>query len=103
MKVKDLIKMDIDIDVYDNVTDDGIGIAFCGAQELTDEGKAKFEIALNLDVEIEDDVAIVNVESGISPEKWKSNLRNASEFFYSAAGYCADSDYQKWFKESEET
>ena len=98
MKVKDLIKMDIDVDVYDNVTDDGIAVAFCGAQELTEEGKAEFEIALNLDVEIEGDVAIVNVESGIHPEKWESNLKNASRFFWSAAGYCNDSDYQRWFK-----
>lgn len=98
MKVKDLIKMDIDVDVYDNVTDDGIAIAFCGALELTDEGKAKFEIALNLDIEsLDESVCIVDVDG----ENWKRNLKNASEFFYSAAGYCADSDYQKWFKESE--
>ena len=103
MKVKDLIKLDIDIDVYDNVTDDGIAIAFCGPIELTDEGKFKFEIALNREVELSDGVAVVNVEDEYFPDNWELYLKNASEFFYSAAGYCSESDYQKWFKESEET
>ena len=103
MKVKDLIKMDIDVDVYDNVCDD-IGIAFCGALELTDEGKAKFEIALNLDVESldEDDaVCVINVDDEFFPDNWKFNLKRAKEFFYAAAGYCSESDWNKWFKESE--
>lgn len=98
MKVKDLIKMDIDVDVYDNVCDD-IGIAFCGALELTDAGKAKFEIALNLEVEsLDDGVCIINVEDEFFPDNWKFNLRQAKDFFYSAAGYCSEADWNTWFK-----
>ena len=96
MKVKDLIEMDIDIDVYDSVCDD-IGIAFVGAQKLTEAGKAKFAQTLELEVEICGDVCIVNVEDETDPEKWKSNLKNAKQFFWAAAGYCPVSDYERWF------
>lgn len=104
MKVRDLIKMSIDIDVYDNVCE-ALSIAFCGPIELTDEGKAKFEIALNLDVEIdeENNVAIVNIEDEFFPDLWKYNLKAAKNFFYSAAGYCSGADWEKWFVDNDHT
>ena len=36
MKIKDLLEMEIDVDVYDNVCEE-LAIAFCGATKLTEE------------------------------------------------------------------
>lgn len=102
MKVKDFIKLDGDTDVYDNVTEE-LGIAFCGPMEMTEEGAAYFETALNLDITIDTSgkftTATVNCEDEFFPELWKYNLKKASEFFYAAAGYCDADDYDRWFKE----
>lgn len=94
MKVKDLLKKDIDIDVYDNVCEE-LGIAFCGPQELTEEGRKHFGRALNLDVELTDKCAIVDVDG---PEgEWQKNLRQAKLLFASIAGYCSVENWNKWF------
>ena len=50
MKIKDLIKKDIDVEVYDNVTQEIIDISFVGPLELTEEGKEKFKEVLEYDV-----------------------------------------------------
>ena len=102
MKVKDLIKMDVDVDVYDNVCE-ALAVAFVGPLELTDEGKFEFENALNLEVELDESngVCIVNVEDEFFPDLWKCNLKNARKFFCSAAGYCSEKDYDKWFAEDD--
>lgn len=96
MKVKDLIQMDVDIDVYDNVCEE-LGIAFCGALHLTEKGKRKFVDVLEYDVTLTNNggyiVAIVDVDG----ENWKTKLRNAKEFFESAAGYCTTEEYDEWF------
>lgn len=87
-----------DIDVYDNVCEE-LGIAYCGGIELTKAGEEQFKEVLDYEIEIETNprysVAIVDVDK----HDWKSRLKKAKEFFYSAAGYCADTDYEKWFKE----
>ncbi len=87
-----------DIDVYDNVCEE-LGIAYCGGIELTKAGEEYFKEVLDYEIEIETNprysVAIVDVDK----RDWKSRLRKAKEFFYSAAGYCKDSDYRKWFRE----
>lgn len=100
MKVRDLLPMEIDIDVYDNVCDD-IGIAFCGPMELTEAGKEHFEEVLDYPVTLRkysgDIVAIVIVDN---PGKgWEKRLNKAKDFFYSLAGYCDCDDYDKWFRE----
>lgn len=99
MKVKDLLEMEIDIDVYDNVCEE-LAIAFCGAIKLTEEGGRHFANVLEYDVKILEnsflgDVAIVNVddEEGI----WQKKLEGAKELFYSLAGYCSSTDYERWF------
>lgn len=88
-----------DIDVYDNVCEE-LGIAYCGEIELTKEGKEYFKEVLEYYIDIEENsrypVAIVDVDG---PEGvWQKKLKKAKEFFYSAAGYCSDENYQKWFK-----
>ncbi len=99
MTVSDLIKMEIDIDVYDNVLDD-IGIAFCGPLELTEAGKKKFREVLDYKVffrnSVYGQVAIVDVDA-IQEEVWRKKLSNAKNFFWSAAGYCAVSNFKRWF------
>lgn len=101
MKVRDLLKMEIDIDVYDDVCEE-LGIAFCGAYELTDEAKEHFAEALEYDVEFHNNgAAIVGIVHVDDPDEavWESRLEKAIELFYSLAGYCAADDYDKWFKE----
>ena len=109
IKVKDLLKMDVDVDVYDNITEE-LAIAFCGAVELTDEGKFYFEVILNRDVELyeENGVAIVDCDDEFFPnERGVSGLTTnefyldmAKELFYSAAGYCTEEKYNRFFKEN---
>lgn len=99
MTIKDLIQMDIDIDVYDDVCEE-LGIAFCGPQPLTPAGQEHFAGIMDYTVEIinngSETVAIVNIDD---PEEsvWTARLEKAKEFFDSAAGYCACSDYDRWF------
>ena len=99
MTIKDLIQMDIDIDVYDDVCEE-LGIAFCGPQPLTPEGQEHFKEVMEYNVSIHNNgcetIALVCIDD---PETkiWKKRLRKAIEFFESAAGYCACSDYDKWF------
>ena len=96
MKIKDFIKMEIDIDVYDNV-EESLAIAFCGPAELTAEGKRKFAEALEYDIDVDEryGAAVVDVDC---PD-WTNKLTEAKAFFYAAAGYCREDLYDKWFKE----
>lgn len=100
MKIKDLLKLDIDVDVYDNV-EDGIEIAFCGPMELTDAGKEKFADVLEYDCVLQNDICMVytDEQDGVKFDKYKKRLRIAEYFFYALAGYCSADDYDKWFVE----
>ena len=99
MKVRDLLKMDICVDVYDNVCEE-LGIAFVGAVELTDEGKKVFAEPLGYDVTLTNGwqglvYAIVDVDG----DDWEDRLRKAKDLFYSLAGFCTVDEYAKWVKE----
>lgn len=97
--VADLLKQEVDIDLCDNVTEE-LYIAFCGPVELTVEGYAEFAGALSLPVELHDDIAIVCVDG---PEGiWQKRLAVAEHLFHAAAGYCATSDYKRWFTDGTE-
>ena len=100
MKVRDLLPMEIDIDVYDDVCEE-LAIAYCGPMELTEDGMKEFGEVLDYDCEMLAPpkgygcgCVIVHVDG----ENWKKKLRRAKDFFESMAGYCADEDFQKWFK-----
>ena len=103
MTVKDLIQQDIDIDVYDDVCEE-LGIAFCGPCELTEEGQKEFAEVMDYEIEINNDsygglsCATVLIDDP-ADKVWKSRLRKAIKFFHAAAGYCACSDYDRWFKD----
>lgn len=103
MTVRDLIQMEIDIDVYDDVCEE-LGIAFCGPLELTEEGEKEFADVMDYHVMINPHsygnlpAAIVLIDD-LDDEVWQERLEKAKCFFESAAGYCACEDYDKWFKE----
>lgn len=99
MTIRELIQQEIDIDVYDDVCEE-LGIAFCGPQPLTSEGEKEFaeimdyEIQINLHSYGNLPAAILCID-GL--DDWHERLRKAKHFFWSAAGYCACDDYDKWF------
>lgn len=103
MTIRDLIQMEIDIDVYDDVCED-LAIAFCGPQLLTDEGEKEFADIMDYEVEINPcsygglPAAIVLVDDP-DEKVWEERLAKAKRFFDGAAGYCACDDYDRWFKE----
>ena len=103
MKVKEFIKQEICVDVVDDVCEE-LYIAFDGPLELTDKGKRHFSEVLNYEITLNqigwnDIVGIVAIDDP-DDSVWEARLEKAKEFFESAAGYCADSDYKKWFKET---
>ena len=93
MKVRDLIKTDIDIDVYDDY-DERLGIAYCYGYKPTEEGERHFKEALDMEVEIKDGlggaVAIVHCENG-------KEATRAMDLFNALAGWCSIDDFYKWF------
>lgn len=100
MLVKDMFTKEFydkygDIDVYDDVCEE-LGIAFCGAL-LTDEGKEHFAMVLYDEAEINDGVAVVLLDC-MAEGKWQKHLRMLEELFEGVAGYCAEDDWNKWFK-----
>lgn len=105
MKVRDMIEMDIDIDVYDDVCEE-LAICFCGPVKLTAEGEEHFAEVLDYNVETvqDDDIvghAIILID-GDDGDYWKRRLCKAKEFFSAAAGYCSEENYNSWFCSVEE-
>ena len=97
MKVKDLLPMEIDVDVYDDVCEE-LAIAFCGPIKLTTKGELYFAEVLEYEIDfIKDklygDTVIVHVDS----DDWEIRLGKATELFHAMAGYCSVSDYERWF------
>ncbi|MBO6093429.1 MAG: hypothetical protein J6P40_07395 [Oscillospiraceae bacterium] len=102
MTIRDLIQQEVDIDVYDDVCEE-LSIAFVGPQKLTKEGEKEFADIMDYPVILHTNssygsIAIVRVDDPVE-EVWEERLRKAKRFFDSAAGYCACSDYEKWFEE----
>lgn len=99
--VRDLLAMDIDVDVCDDV-DESLYIAFVGPVTLTPAGELEFADALDLEVTLppEDNdycyPACVHVDHP-NEKVWRRQLRAALDLFYALGGYCMDVDYEKWF------
>ena len=96
MKVRDFINLDISIDVVDDICG-ALYIGFEGPQNITDEAKNTFADVLNLDIEILDSLtALVHIDN-FNEHEDKRKLRDTIIFFETAAGYCSESKYRKWF------
>ena len=96
--IRGLLRMNIDIDVYDDDSD-GIGIAFCGPVGLTDEGRKEWRDILYYKVSFVDetiagDIAVVKIPDDVD---YDEKLDRCSEFFGALAGYCSQEDWEKWF------
>lgn len=99
MTVRDLLKMEICVDVVDDVTEE-LYIAFDGPQALTPEGEKEFALALDLEVRPGADSGLYVVCVDDDDERtWKRRLRSAIKLFNGMAGYCSVSDYKLWFRE----
>lgn len=105
MKVRDFIEFECDVDVYDDVCEE-LGICCCGPVLLTEEGKREFADVLDYNIDLvpsvpfdgeeqtwEYGVVEIDDEEGV----WQKKLKRAKKFFYSAAGYCVEDEYKKWF------
>lgn len=103
MTIRDLIAMEIDIDVYDDVCEE-LGIAFCGPAVLTEEGRKEFADIMDYHVTFNRDcsTAVVHVDDP-DDAVWKHRLYRAKLFFDSAAGYCPVDEYERWFADDEES
>lgn len=112
LKVRDLMRVMDDIDVYDDVCE-SLAIAFCNpfdddeehdwSEYLTERGMKQFSDVLDYPMEIYDGCvggcayAIVKVDDD-DDNVWRARLIRAKRFFESAAGYCSCEDYDKWFR-----
>lgn len=101
MKVKDLLEMELSVDVYDNVCEE-LAIAFEGPMELTETGLEKFSEVLEYDVSLHNNGnfinAIVDVDDYDEVE-FERKLAAAKELFESMAGYCTMEEGHEWFKD----
>ena len=98
MTIRELIKYDIDIDVYNNITDDE-ALCLCCPMELTKKGEEQWHDVLDyvVDVSFEDKFAVCICDDDPNI-KWQTKKKRLSNFLWSAAGYCSDKDYDTWFK-----
>ena len=96
LTVRGLLKMGEfeDIDVCDDY-DERCYIAFCGGYRLTDEGEQEFADALDIEV----------IPCGAGGFTWTlhcdtgKQARACERLFNSLAGFCGESDFDRWFKE----
>lgn len=96
MSFMDFIERDGEHDVYDDVCD-GIGVCYCGGMKLTDEGKKEFAEILECELDVCDEESLATFLIDECKD-WKRKYKVAKAFFWSAAGYCVDDDFNKWFE-----
>ena len=99
MKIKELLGMNIDVDVCDNVCEE-LSIAFIGPVYLTEAGKQKFADVLEFDVHFgedeESDIVTVDVDDK-DEAVFERKLASAKKLFDSAAGWCTMDEWNEWF------
>ena len=101
MKIRDLLKFELDVDIYNDYID-GVIPAFCGPQGLTEAGEEHYKEVLDLDVELDPrpDPKWAEVKLDHFPQKKADDLYGkVSEFFWDCAGYIDENEYEKYFKE----
>lgn len=95
MTIKDLLKMEIDIDAVDQYTEECY-IAFCGPIQLTEEGRRVFEPILDNKVEFKLNTELGNL--ALLECENDQDLELLQALFYGAAGYIGASTYDQLFK-----
>ena len=100
--VKSFLATESDIDICDDVCEE-LFIAYCGPMGLTKEGEEHFKEILNLPVTVYTDSngysnAVLHIDDSRS-NVWKKRLALAKELFEGVAGYCSETDYEKYFIE----
>ena len=100
MKLKDILTKETyykfgDMDVVDDVIDDFYP-AWCG-NVFTEEGKAHFAKALEIDAEIRPIWGMVGIMCKIDGPDWKEKRKLLMELFDSLCGYCSCEEYDRWF------
>lgn len=106
MKIRDLLSTDVDIDITNNVTDD-FAAAFVGPLKLTEDGEKEFADVLDYDVVLSDGCAEIIVHRPDDDAlnniiEWRMRWFKASRFFNSAAGYCSEEHFKRWFDTEED-
>ena len=106
MKIKELLKLDVQVDVGNDYSDeftDDCGnegfcalIAFCGPCELTERGKKHFARALEFDVNVDTSNACVHIPLG-DDKQMEKDLTLAMMLFYGASGNVPCSFYDAFF------
>jgi len=99
MKIRDLIALDIDIDIYNDVTDE-VAPAFCGAMYITDDGIAEFADILDISGTLDKENQSFTVLVDRFPD-WENRWNSVKNFFTCAAGYCDSEKWDKWFGDDE--
>lgn len=100
MTIRELMKHEIDVDVYNNITDDE-AICLCCPLELTEEGLKEWSDVMDYIVEVDMDGYCPSAECICDDDpdiKWQTKKKRLTKFLWSAAGYCSDKDYDTWFK-----
>ena len=99
MKVRDLMKEEIDIDVYDDVCD-ALQIAFVGPAILTDEAEKDFADVLDLEVKLRNGYMFdYEATYGLVKCGTVKMAERASKFFCMLAGYCSCETYDKYVED----
>lgn len=98
IKFRDFIGTDVDIDTYNDITDEG-GMAFVGPIYLAEDGEKEFGCLMDLNVRVSlGNVAIVDMPTG--PQSQTAKCMTALRtFLVCAAGYCPQSTYDRFFRE----
>lgn len=98
MKVKDLIGLEIDVDITTDIFDDPY-CAFVGPIHTTKYGESYWEEVLNLNCELVEDrpLAVIEIPGTLPDNEQEEVNEGIKEFFAALAGYCSIPEYQSWF------
>ena len=97
MTIRELMEYEIDIDIANNVTD-SLGCCLVCPMKLTEEGEREWGDVLDYVVDVYGDDNYAECIVDDDPHiKWQTKNRRLESFLLSAAGYCSETDYDKWF------
>lgn len=103
MTIRDMFKKGFaekygDVDIINDVTDE-FSSAFCGDIEFTEAGVEKYKDILDDEIEIDTEREKGCVLIDKYGDDWECHWDKINELFGDAAGYIADSEYKRLFRE----